>query len=557
MSTISSPLSIDGTRQSGDSVRTQNVTAALAIANIVKSSLGPVGLDKMLVDDIGDVTITNDGATILRLLEVEHPAAKVLVELAQLQDAEVGDGTTSVVLLAAELLQNADELVKQNIHPTSIISGYRLACREACKFISERMTVPVESLNRESVVSIARTAIGSKIIGADADFFANMIVSAVQAVQFVDDKSAPGYAISSINVLKAHGKSARESMMFKGYALNCALASQQMPKRVVNAKIACLDFGLQKTKMKVHVQVLINDPDKLQAIRAREMDISKERIALILLTGVNVVFCSGGVDDLCMKYFVEAGAMAVRRVKKNDLMVIARATGATFLSSLTNLDGEESFDASMVGEAAEVVEERICDDDLILIKGPKARAAVSIILRGPTDSYCDEMERSVHDALSVVKRVLESKKVVAGGGCIEAALSIYLEGYATSLSSREQLAIMEFAKSMLVIPKTLAVNAAQDATELVARLRAFHNSSLNNPTYGHLKWVGLNLTDGVVRDNKKAGVLEPAISKIKSLKFATEAAITILRIDDMIKLNPEDKSTKTYDDACAAGELDG
>ncbi|EDW05652.1 T-complex protein 1 subunit alpha [Drosophila mojavensis] len=557
MSVLSSPLSIDGTRQSGKSVRTQNVTAALAIANIVKSSLGPVGLDKMLVDDIGDVTITNDGATILRLLEVEHPAAKVLVELAQLQDAEVGDGTTSVVILAAELLQNADELVKQNIHPTSIISGYRIACKEACKYISEHLTVPVESLGRDSVVSIARTAIGSKIIGADADFFANMVVDAVQAVRFGDAKAAPSYAINSINVLKAHGKSARESMMLKGYALNCTLASQQMPKKVVNAKIACLDFGLQKTKMKVHVQVLINDPDKLKAIRARELDITKERIGMILSAGVNVVLCSGGVDDLCMKYFVEAGAMAVRRVKKNDLMIIAKATGAAFLTSLTNLDGEESFDASMIGEAAEVVEEHVCDDDLIFIKGPKARTAVSILLRGPTDSYCDEMERSVHDALSVVKRVLESKKVVAGGGCIEAALSIYLENFATSLSSREQLAIAEFAKSMLVIPKTLAINAAQDATELVAKLRAYHNSSQTNCTYGHLKWVGLNLTDGVVRDNKKAGVLEPAISKIKSLKFATEAAITILRIDDMIKLNPEEKSTKTYDDACAAGELDG
>merc|ERR1712198_733856 len=299
------------------------------------------------------------------------------------------------------------------------------------------------------------------------------------------------------------------------------------------AKIAILDFSLQKVKMKMGVQLLVNDPAELERMRDRESDITKERINKILATGANVILTTGGIDDLCLKYFVEAGAMAVRRCKRQDLKRIAKATGASFVTSLANIEGEESFEATLLGEAETVAQTRVSDDELILIKGPKVRSAASIILRGPSDMYCDEMERSVHDALCVVKRVLESKSVVVGGGCVEAALSIYLENFATSLASREQLAIAEFANSLLVIPKTLTVNAAKDSADLVAKLRAYHNASQVQADKAHLKWYGLDLVSGVIRDNKKAGVLEPTMSKVKCLKFATEAAITILRIDDM------------------------
>lgn len=548
-------LVVGGERTSGNEIREQNVMAASSIANIVKSSLGPVGLDKMLVDDIGDVTITNDGATILKLLEVEHPAAKILCELADLQDQEVGDGTTSVVIIAAELLKNASNLLRYKLHPTSIISGYRLACREACKYIQENLSISTTELDRDIVLNCAKTSMSSKLVGVDSDFFANLLVNASMSIKRAGNKGETKVPIKSINILKAHGGNMKESISVQGYALNCTVACEGMPKKIQNAKIAFLDFSLQKAKMLLGVQVLIEDPEKLDGVRQREMDITKERIEKILSSGANVMLLSGGIDDLCMKYFVEAGTMAVRRVKKIDLKRIARATGGTVCLSLANLEGEESFDASLLGYADEVAQERICDDELILIRNPKVKPAASIILRGANDFMVDEMDRSIHDALCVIKRVLESKSVVPGGGCVEAALSIYLENFATSLASREQLAIAEFANSLLVIPRTLTVNAAKDSADLVAKLRAYHNASQTQENKADLKWTGLDLINGTIRDNKKAGVLEPAMSKIKCLKFATEAAITILRIDDMVKIEPDKKDDNTYQNARASGRL--
>ncbi|KAG6885993.1 hypothetical protein C0993_006109 [Termitomyces sp. T159_Od127] len=528
---------LGGDRVSGQDIRDQNVIAAQSIANIVKSSLGPLGLDKMLVDNIGEVTISNDGATILSLLSVEHPAGRIFVDLAQKQDKEVGDGTTSVVIIAAELLRRANELVKSKVHPTTIITGYRLACREAVKFMQDQLSIKVDALGREALINVAKTTMSSKIIGNDDDLFAPMAVDAMMSVRTINLRGDIKYPVKAVNILKAHGKSARESLFVQGYALNCTVASQAMKKRITNAKIACLDINLQKTRMQLGVQILVEDPNQLEEIRKREAEITLERIRKILAAGANVVLTTKGIDDLCLKEFVEAGAMAVRRCRKEDLRRIAKATGGQLVSSLANLEGEESFEASYLGTAEEVVQERISDDELILVKGTKIVNSSSIVLRGANDYMLDEMERALHDTLSVIKRTLESGAVVPGGGAVETALSIYLENFATTLGSREQLAIAEFASALLSIPKTLAVNAAKDSTDLIAKLRSYHNAAQNAPAGDPKKALlryGLDLINGEVRDNVSAGVLEPTMSKVKSLKSAYEAAVSLLRIDDAI-----------------------
>jgi T-complex protein 1 subunit alpha len=501
---------------------------------------GPVGLDKMLVDQIGDVTITNDGATILKQLEVEHPAAKVLVELADLQDQEVGDGTTSVVIVAAELLRRANELVKNKVHPTSVMAGYRLAVKEAVKYIKDHLIVSVDEFGRDNLLNAAKTSMSSKIIGTDSEFFAKLAVDAVTSVrqesEGADGKKKAKYPISNVHILKCHGQSATDSVLVNGFALNCSRASQQMPAYIENAKVACLDINLQRHKLQMGVQVVVTDTKEVDQIRQREMDITKEKIQRIIQAGANVILTTKGIDDLCLKYFVEAGAMAVRRVTEKDMRRIAKATGAQMVLTMADMEGNETFDPAWLGECESVAEERVGDGQLIFFRGTKTQAATSIILRGANEFLLDEVERSLHDSLCVIKRILESNSLVAGGGSVEAALSIYLENFATSLGSREQLAIAEFAEALLVIPRTLAVNAALDATDLVAQLRAHHHASQTQEGQADLRFSGLDLFNGEIRNNMAVGVVEPAISKIKSFRFATEAAVAILRIDDMIKL---------------------
>ena len=535
-------LGIQGERETGMDVREGNVMAVNAIANVVKSSLGPQGLDKMLVDETGEVVITNDGATILKLLSIEHPAAKILGDLAQIQDKEVGDGTTSVVILAAELLRRATQLIKNKVHPTTVISGYRHALKEALKHIKDDCVIQIDSNDKELLKKVAETSLSSKLIGPESKFFSEIIVNAITNVKTMVGTTAK-YPVRNINILKTHGKSVTESRLIDGYALESSRGGMGMPLTVKNAKIALLDMNLAKFRLPPGVSVVVQNPDNLENIRQRELDLTKERCKKILDAGANVIVCSKGIDDFALKYFVEAKCIAVRRCERSDMKRLAAATGAKIMITFDDENGEEIFNKDCLGEAEEVSEEAVNDYNYVFFKKCKKQSAQTILLRGANYLMLDETERSIHDALCAVKRVLESNKLVVGGGCVEVSTSLYLENYARTLGSREQMAINEYAESLNVIPKQLAINAAKDATDLLTKMRYVHERYLKdkdqNEEKKKLKYTGLDLLTGKIRNNYKAGVFEPAISKVKSLKFATEAAITILRIDDLIRIEPE------------------
>ena len=535
-------LGIQGERETGMDVREGNVMAVQSIANIVKSSLGPQGLDKMLVDETGEVVITNDGATILKLLSIEHPAAKILGDLAQIQDKEVGDGTTSVVILAAELLRRATQLIKNKVHPTTVISGYRMALKEAIKHIKDDLVIQIDPNDTELLKKVAETSLSSKLIGPESKFFSDIVVKAITNVKTGSGATAK-YPVKNINIIKTHGKSVTESRLIEGYALESARGGMGMPLTVTNAKIALLDMNLAKFRMPAGVSVLVQNPDNLEDIRQRELDLTKERCKKILDAGANVIICSKGIDDFALKYFVEAKCIAVRRCDKADMKRLASATGAKIMITFDDENGEEIFNKDCLGEAEEVSEEAINDYNYVFFKKCKKQSAQTILLRGANYLMLDETERSIHDALCAVKRVLESNKLVVGGGCVEVSTSLYLENHARGLGSREQMAINEYAESLNVIPKQLAINAAKDATDLLTKLRYVHEKYQKEKEPSEdikkLKHTGLDLLTGKIRNNYKAGVFEPAISKVKSLKFATEAAITILRIDDLIRIEPE------------------
>eukprot|EP00414_Alexandrium_minutum_P000720 CAMPEP_0113825280 /NCGR_PEP_ID=MMETSP0328-20130328/3669_1 /TAXON_ID=39455 /ORGANISM="Alexandrium minutum" /LENGTH=505 /DNA_ID=CAMNT_0000793231 /DNA_START=99 /DNA_END=1614 /DNA_ORIENTATION=+ /assembly_acc=CAM_ASM_000350 len=500
---------IHGERQSGADVRAGNVTAVSALANILKSSLGPQGLDKMLVDDIGDVTITNDGATILKQLEVVHPAAKVLVELANLQDTEVGDGTTSVVILAAELLRRANELVKNNIHPTTIIVGYRLAMREAIKYVQEHLSIKVDKLEQDVLLSIAKTSLSSKFVGGpEGDLFGRIIVDAIKAVKVVGPDGKAKYPVGQVNVLKSHGQSSTESTLVADAALPRVAGDADL--RVAREDRAP-GFDLKKHRMSMGVNIVIDDPAELEKVRQREMDITKEKIQKIIKAGTTALFTTKGIDDFAMKYLVEAGILGVRRVDKKDMRRLAKCTGAEIVLTMATMEGEEEFDPKFLGSAEEVVEQRVGDNDFIFVKGCSASKASTILLRGANEFMLEESSRSVHDALCAVSRTLEANAVCPGGGAVETAVSLHLEDYARTFDSYEQWAVAEFAEALLTIPKTLAINAAMDAIDLLTSLRVRHAASQKSEDQKkrEYRWYGLDLTAGGVRNSVQAGVLEP------------------------------------------------
>eukprot|EP01121_Diplochlamys_sp_Union-15-3_P003797 TRINITY_DN1373_c0_g1_i1.p1 TRINITY_DN1373_c0_g1~~TRINITY_DN1373_c0_g1_i1.p1 ORF type:complete len:422 (-),score=79.87 TRINITY_DN1373_c0_g1_i1:105-1370(-) len=411
--------------------------------------------------------------------------------------------------------------------------------REACNYINEKLAIKVDTLEKNALHNLAKTSMSSKIIVTESDFFADICVKAAQRVKSSNTEGPVKYDISCVNVLKSPGKSAKDTMFIEGFALNCTVASQAMPKKIKNAKIALLDFNLDIGKMPLGVEIKITNPKAIEEIQKKEAELLRTRLKLIIDAGANVIFTVRGIDDLAVKLMEQHGVMGVRRCKKSDLKKIAKATGGKLVLNLINEEGGQSFDVSSLGTAELVEQIRVADEELITIKGTKNISTASIILRGANSYMLDEMERAVHDVLCAIKRTLESGYIVPGGGAVEAALAMHLESFAKTMGSREQLAIVEFAHALLSIPKTLAVNSAFDATDIVAKLCTLHTSAQKVPEKAQFSRFGLDLENGKAIDNIEAGILEPSFSKVKCIKFATEAAITILRIDDLIQLRPK------------------
>merc|ERR1712086_866650 len=392
-------------------------------------------------------------------------------------------------------------------------------------------------------MGVARTSLSSKFVGgADGDKFSKMVVEAIKAVKMVGQDGKVKYPVGQVNILKAHGQSSSESTLIpNGYAIRTMRVSQEMPTSVAAAKIALIDFDLKKHKMGMNVNILVDDPGELEKIRQKEMDITRDKIQKIIKAGTNVLMTTKGIDDMAMKYLIEAGILAVRRVDKKDMRRIAKCTGGQIILTMATIEGDEAFDEKSLGRAEEVMEQRVGDNEFIFIKGCAQSKAATILLRGANLFMLEEADRSVHDALCAVSRTLESNSVVPGGGAVEVALALHLEDHARTFDSYEQWAISEFAEALLTIPKTLASNAALDAIDLLSALRVRHHASQTSQDSKkqEYKWYGLDLMNNTTRNSIEAGVVEPMVSKLKSLKFATEAAITILRIDDLVKIAPE------------------
>ncbi|HUS56675.1 MAG TPA: thermosome subunit beta [Thermoplasmata archaeon] len=506
-------------REKGKGAQFNNITAARAIADAVRSTLGPRGMDKMLVDSMGDVVITNDGVTILKEMDVEHPAAKMLVEVAKTQDDECGDGTTTAVILAGELLKKAESLIEQNVHPTVISGGYRMAALKA-RDLLDGLAISVSPDKKDVLMDIAKTAMISKSVASSRELFAKVAVDAVTAVAekkgdgtwYVDD--------DNIQVVKKQGGSMDDTTMISGIIVDKEAVHTSMPKKVEKTKIALIDSALEVKKTEIDAKIEITDPSQLHAFLDEEERMLKSMVETVKKSGANVLFCQKGIDDLAQHYLAKAGIYAVRRVKKSDMEKLAKATGASLVTKLDDLGPKD------LGVAALVEEKKIADDRMTFVTGCKNPKAVSILIRGGTEHVIDEIDRSLNDAVSVVSVAIEDGKLVTGGGSTAAELALRLRDYASSIGGREQIAIDAFANAMEVVPTALAENAGLDSIDVLIELRKAHKAGKVN--------AGINVFTGKITDMKKEKVLEPLRVGKQGISSATDAAVMILRIDDVI-----------------------
>ena len=509
----------EGTQRTvGRDAQRLNIMAARVIAEAVKSTLGPRGMDKMLVDSLGDVVITNDGVTILKEMDIEHPAAKMVVEIAKTQENEVGDGTTTAVVIAGELLKRAEELLDNEIHPTVIAKGYRLAAEKAMEIL-DSIAMDVDVNDDETLRKIAATAITGKHAEYAIDHLSKIVVEAVRKVAeqvngkwVVDD--------DNIKIEKRQGGGVEDTELIDGIVIDKEVVHPGMPKRVKNAKIAVLKAALEVKETETDAEIRITDPEQLQKFIEQEERMIKETVDKIASAGANVVFCQKGIDDLAQYYLAKAGILAVRRVKKSDIEKIAKATGAKIVTDLRDLSSED------LGEAELVEERKIGDEEMVFIRGCKNPKAVTILVRGGTEHIVDEVERSLKDAVKVTKAAIENGKIVAGGGAPEIEVSLKLREWAPSLGGREQLAAEAFASALEIIPRSLAENAGLDPIDILVELKKAHEE-------GNV-YAGVDVFSGKVVDMRELGVLEPLRIKKQAISSATEVAIMILRIDDVI-----------------------
>jgi thermosome len=492
--------------------------AAKVVAETVKSSLGPKGMDKMLVDSFGDVTITSDGRTILDEMDIQHPAAKMMVEVAKTQDNEAGDGTTTAVIISGELLNKAEELIDKNVHPTIIIDGYKKASEKALEVL-EKIAIPAESKVEEYAKKVAITSMASKLVAEHREYLAELAVKAVLEVAEKEDNKYKA-DIEDVKVEKKPGESISDTKLIQGIVLDKEVSQSGMPKRVEKAKIALLDCPLEIEKTEFDAKINIESPDQMEAFLKQEEEMLREMVAKVVATGANVVLCEKGIDDMAQHFLARKEILAVRRNKKSDMEKLAKATGGKIV---TNLDAITSAD---LGYAALVEERKIGNDKMTFIEGCKHPKAVTILIRGGTQRIVDEAERSLHDALCVVRDVVEEPKILAGGGAPEIEISRMLKKYAETLPGREQLAVKSFAEALEVVPITLTENAGLDPIDILSELRARHEKGET--------WAGIEVHSGKVQDMNRAGVFEPLAVKKQIMKSATEAASMILKIDDII-----------------------